>query len=145
MKFFADFTSFSARYCDIAVRGDDCRWQSSIADRGESRDRRRSYGRRAINSKQYLAENRLFRQSKAPGGINPPGTFYFVLFFIDFRPAALPRFQPLLQYWQHADATPQRHRHRTKPRPRLQHRKTGFSPLQDPTNLPYLPFFPLHG
>lgn len=46
MKFFADFTPFSARYCDIAVRA-----------------RRRSYGRRAINSKQYLAENRLFRQS----------------------------------------------------------------------------------
>ena len=47
MKFFADFTPFSARYCIIAVRA-----------------RRRIYGQRAINSKQYLAENRLFRQSE---------------------------------------------------------------------------------
>ena len=46
MKFFADFTPFSARYCDIA----DAAWKAE-------------YGLWAIDSKQYLAENRLFRQS----------------------------------------------------------------------------------
>ena len=47
MKFFADFTPFSARYCDIA----DAAWKAE-------------YGLWAIDSKQHLAENRLFRQSE---------------------------------------------------------------------------------
>ena len=40
MKFFADFTPFLARYCDIAAAA----WKAK-------------YGLWAINSKQYLAEN----------------------------------------------------------------------------------------